>query len=104
MAKGKRDFSIDGALTCDHSVTVNFLLLHAEIIASVSDQLVIFDKTALVKEQIYALSRSQLMIGMLFVDTGLATADERLFFDFFEALGESGRLSCATTTTEFSNR
>ena len=59
------------------------------IIASVGDQLVIFDKTALIKEQIYALACSQLMISMLFIDTGLAAADERLLFDFVETLSES---------------
>ena len=67
---------------------MNFLLGHAKVGASVRHQLIILDEGALIEEQIDALSGRQFVVGMLLVDTGLATSHDGLILCSFEALGE----------------
>jgi hypothetical protein len=44
------DASVDVAVTSDNTITIDLLVLHAEIVASVSDQLVVLDEAAWVEK------------------------------------------------------
>jgi hypothetical protein len=56
---------MDLAVSRDEPVTVNDLLLHAEVVAMMPDKLVRFLESALVQEQIDPLARGELAFGVL---------------------------------------
>ena len=68
---------------------MDLLLLHPEIVAAVSDQLIVFYKRTFVEEQFHTLTSSQFVVGMLLVDSGLASSEQGLFLYLVEAFHES---------------
>ena len=68
---------------------MDLLLLHPEIVAAVSDQLIVFYKRTFVEEQFHTLASSQFVVGMLLVDSGLASSEQGLFLYLVEAFHES---------------
>ena len=67
---------------------MDLLLLHPEVVAAVSDQLIVFYKRAFVEEQFHALASSQFVVGMLLVYSGLAATEQGLLLDLVEAFHE----------------
>lgn len=75
-------------MSSDNAISVDFLLLHAEVGAPVRNKLVVLDEAALVEEEVDALPRRQLVVRMLLVDASLAAALECLSLDLVESLSE----------------
>ena len=79
------------------------LLLHAEIIASMSYQLIVLNKSALVEKQLYTLASCQFMIAMLLVNSGLAATKQSLLLDLVETFNESLTLEARESTKTHRN-
>ena len=78
---------VHGAPAGDDAIARVFLLFHAEIDAAVRDEHVVFLERPLVQQQVDALARGQLALGVLAVDAALATTKAGLGtagFQFFE--------------------
>src|SRR3546814_1339089 len=69
---------VDGAVASHHAVAGDFLLLHAEVEAAVLDIHVPLLEGALVEQDLQALARGQLALGVLRLDALLTAADRRL--------------------------
>ena len=89
LREGKDNFSVDGALASNHTISVNVLLVHSKVGAPVSHQLVVLNERALVKEKFDALASSQLVVRVLLVNSSLSASQKGLFVYFLEALSES---------------
>ena len=74
LAINEHQAAVDGAITGDHAVAGNALVLHAKIGAAVLDEDVPLLKTVIVKQNLNALARGQFALGMLRLNTLLATA------------------------------
>ena len=67
---------------------MDLLLLHAKIIASMSYQLIVLNKSTLVEKQLDALASCQFMIAMLLVNSCLASTKQSLLLDLVETFNE----------------
>ena len=88
MRKCKRHLPIDKSLPRDNTVAMDLLFLHAEIIASMSYQLIVLNKSTLVEKQLDTLASCQFMIAMLLVNSSLASAKQSLLLDLVETFNE----------------
>ena len=70
--------TIDRAIAGDHTVTRRVISVHAEVVAAVLLEHVPLFEAAIVKQQLKALARGELALGMLGVDARLATAEAGL--------------------------
>ena len=73
---------------------MELLLLHSEVVASVSYKLVVFDEGASVEKQFNALSSSQFVLFVVFVNSVLTTTEQSLCSDGVPSLNESLRRLC----------
>src|SRR5262249_5863469 len=76
----------DGAMAGHHSVAEDLLLLHAEVGATMGDELVELDEAARIEQQLDALARGQLASGVLLGDALFPAAQERARFHLFQSL------------------
>jgi hypothetical protein len=53
------------------------------------NQLIVFNKWTSIEEQLESLSSCELMLGVMFVDPGLATAKQRFLSNVVPSLHES---------------
>ena len=67
---------------------MDLLLLHTEIIATMSNQLIVLNKSSLVEKQLDALASCQFMIAMLLVNSGLTSTKQSLLLDLVETFNE----------------
>ena len=98
MRKCKRHLPIDKPLSCDNTITMDLLLLHAEIIATMSYQLIVLNKSSLVEKQLDTLASCQFMIAMLLVNSGLASTKQSLLLDLVETFNECLALEAREST------
>ena len=82
---------------------MDLLLLHPEIVAAVGDQLIVFYKRTFVEEQFHTLASSQFVVGMLLVDSGLASSEQGLFLYLVEAFHEGLTLEARETAKTHGN-
>src|SRR5204863_5975196 len=75
LGEGEDQPAVDGAVAGDDAVAGDALLLHAEVGAAVDDELVELLKRAVVEEELDALARGELPLGVLAGDAGLAAAE-----------------------------
>src|SRR3546814_7125102 len=78
LAEHEDQAAVDGAVAGHHAVAGDLLLLHAEVEAAVLDIHVPLLEGALVEQDLQALARGQLALGVLRLDALLAAADRRL--------------------------
>jgi len=76
-------------LASNDTITVDLLLLHSEVIASVGDKLIVFHEAAGVEEQLNTLARRQFVLTVVLVNARLTATEERLAADILPALDES---------------
>ena len=67
---------------------MDLLLLHAEVVAPVSHELIVLDKGSLIKEEFDALASRQLVLSVLLVDPGLTSTHHCFLFDGLPTLDE----------------
>lgn len=89
---GKDHLSVDGSLACDAAIAWNLLLLHPELNTPVALKHVELHERSLVKEQLDSLASRQSVVGVVLVNTSLATAHERLLLEAIPPLDECGVL------------
>ena len=76
-------------MACDNSIAIYLFLVHAEVVASVSDEFVIFDEAALVEQKLNALSCSKLVLSMLLFYTLDTTTEKSVLIDLVPSLHEA---------------
>src|ERR1043165_9207562 len=86
LREGVDEAPLHGAVAGDDAVAGNALPVHAEVVAAVDDELVELLKRAAVEEQLDALARRQLPLGVLPGDARLAAADLALALAALELL------------------
>src|SRR5207247_4504680 len=74
LREGVDEAPLHGAVAGDDAVAGDALLLHAEVGAAVDDELVELLERAVVEEELDALARGELPLGVLPGDAGLAAA------------------------------
>ena len=62
------------AMPCDKAVTVHNVVLHAKVMAAMTNQFVEFLKRSFIEQQINALARGKLAFAMLFLFSFRASA------------------------------
>lgn len=68
LSKYIHQASVYGAITGDYTFTRQFLFFHAEVGATVGNELVQFYEGSRVKQQVHAFPRGFLAAGVLFLD------------------------------------
>jgi len=71
-----------------HTVSVDDLLAHAEVVASVDHILVVFLETSFVEQQFQSLSGCQLVLIVLLINSLLTTSEQGVIRDSLPALHE----------------
>lgn len=84
LAEHEHEAAVDHPVARDHAVARDLLLGHAEIDRAVLDEHVPFFKSAVVEQQLDALARRELALGVLRVDALLPAAQARLGAALFE--------------------
>src|ERR1700746_4100175 len=74
LAEGEDEPAVHRAVSRHHAVTGNLVLGHAEILAAVLDEHVPLLEGAGIEEQLQALARGELALGMLRLDAARAAA------------------------------
>ena len=77
---------------------MDLLLFHTEIIASMSYQLIVLNKSSLVEKQLDALASCQFMIAMLLVYSSLASTKQSLLLDLVKTFDECLTLEARKST------
>ena len=89
--------AIDRAPAGDDAIAGDLGAVHAEIGAAVGDEHVVFLERAFVEQDVEALARGQLALGMLRVDARLPAAHARFLaaaFQFFQNFVHARPLVC----------
>ncbi len=86
LGEGVDQTSLHGAVAGDDAVAGDALLVHAEVIAAVDDELVELLERAVVEEELDALPRRELPLGVLAGDARFAAAELTLALAALELL------------------
>ena len=89
LSEGIDNSAVYETVTCHDTIAVDFLLLHAEVVASVGHESVVLHEGACVEEEIDSLSGCELVGSVLFVDPLLTTAQHGLLVDLAPFLDEA---------------
>ena len=63
---------MNSSLTSDNTISVELLFFHAEVVASVSHKLIVFDERTRIKEQLYSLASCKSVLLVMLVNSGLS--------------------------------
>ena len=86
--KGKSNLAIDQTLSCNNTISVEFLILHSKVVASVSNELIIFNERASIKQKLNSLASCKPETLMLLFDSILSTSKQGLLSDILIPLNE----------------
>jgi len=75
-------------MSCDYSITIDTLLIHAEVVASVGNIHVIFLELAIVEKELESFSGSQLVLRVMLINPSLTSTQESFFFNSIPPLGK----------------
>lgn len=81
---------MNSSLTSDNTISVELLLVHAEVVTPVGDELIVFYERAWVKEQFNSFASCQFVLLMLLVNSSLTASEKRLLSNLFPFLDKSG--------------
>ena len=88
LAEHEHQAAVDHSVAGDHAVARNLLLGHAEVDRAVLDEHVPLFEGVVVQQQLDALARGELALGMLRVDALLPAAEARLGAALFELFNQ----------------
>ena len=88
LGEGEHNLSMDCALACYYTIAVVFLFVHAEVVATMGDELIIFYEAARVEKQLDAFTSCEFVLRVLFIDTGLSATHQCFLTDVLPTLNE----------------
>ena len=100
LSEEENQTAVDGSVTSDNTITRVVLLLHTEMGAAVSLQLIVFAEGTLIDEQLNSFASAQLASLVLRFNTLLTSTDNSLVASFSKSLSERlGEINSSSKAT-----